>query len=787
MTTGLLRATLSSSEVAIAPGRPARVSVEVTNASEVIDGVMATLLPEAPRPSGSRGTDGSGEFGWAVAAGDAVVDPGVSVRAEPALLPLFPDGSGTLTLEVAVSPTYPAGRHHLWVRLTSSVRPDEDLRAPLTLDVEAVPAATITAAPAVRSARHKVRYSVITENRGNTRLDLDLAASDPERVANARFHPAVAQVLPGEDTSSRLEVRARRHLLGSDIAHRLMVVGTSADLEVHTQATFRQRPLIPRGLRTVLVLAVIIGLWAAVFIVGLNKALATDPLTKEVPPSFYAAVSASKAGASASAASDGQEGRRLALQTAADSGSTAAPAGAVPKTGVVVGVGGTVAGTVTAASTGDGIGRISVEAVSDSPSGPQLVSSAASASDGSYALVGLLPGQYKLLFTAQGYSDVWYPDATTEAAGKPVTVNAMAQTSGIDTVIKGAPATISGTVQTGQTPAPPVTVTVVGAQGSTKPIATVTANAQGNYTIPNLPAPGSYDLSFSSSGYQVGTDTEVVSGGEQEVANTVTLTAAAGSIAGTVTDGTSPLGGVTITASANGQTLTSATPTTGEVGQFSLGNLATPATYLLTFSDSGYGTQTVAEHLGAGQALTNVAITMVGGAGQVSGKVSDPTGAALGGVTVSVAGGAKPITTQTLTAGAVGTYELSGLTTPGSYTVTFSMTGYTSQTVPVTLASSGSAAGVDATLPVGTAGITGTVTSSAGSPLTGVKVSVTDGQGIQTTTSSSSPPGGYALSGLAPGTYSVTFSASGYGNVTALVPVTAGQTATQSVVLTPTS
>ena len=64
-------------------------------------------------------------------------------------------------------------------------------------------------------------------------------------------------------------------------------------------------------------------------------------------------------------------------------------------------------------------------------------------------------------------------------------------------------------------------------------------DASGHYVVPNLPAPGTYDLSFSSSGYKVGSDTEVVGGGEQHTANTINLTAANGSIAGTVTDGAS--------------------------------------------------------------------------------------------------------------------------------------------------------------------------------------------------------------------------------------------------------
>jgi hypothetical protein len=166
--------------------------------------------------------------------------------------------------------------------------------------------------------------------------------------------------------------------------------------------------------------------------------------------------------------------------------------------------------------------------------------------------------------------------------------------------------------------------------------------------------------------------------------------------------------------------------------------------------------------------------------------VTSPSGTPLGGVTVTVGGGASPVTTQTLTAGSVGTYQLSGLTTPGSYTLTFSLAGYASETVGVTLGSSGSASGVNVSLPVYSGTITGAVSGKSGA-LTGVSVSVTNGVTIRTTVSSSNPPGGYSVSGLAPGSWSVTFSATGYLSETALVVLQPGQTATVPVNLVPAS
>jgi hypothetical protein len=762
-----MRASLLSGPLLLEPGRRVALDIEVTNTTDVIDGVSATL---------QRAADERGRAGRSP--GEAEIS-GLDVRSRPGLLPLFPDGSGVITLELVASPTFPAGTHALNVVVRSSVQLDEHLVLPVEVNVTPVPRATLRADPPVRTGRHQAKYRLVCTNGGNVPLDISLAASDAERAVLSRFSPATLAVPSGETASAEMVSRARRHFFGGEIARVITVVGTAGTFDVDARASFRQAPVIPRGVRTVLTLGAIVALWAAVFVVAIDKALTKDKLAKDVPPSFYASDNAA-----ASQAARGPAGSLL-FQEAANQNTV--PAGAVPKSGVVIGVGGTINGTVTAASTGSGIGDITVEAVEDTSTGPQLVSSAATASDGSYSLVGLLPGPYKLLFTAQGYGDIWYPAAPTEGSATPVNVDAQSTTSTRPVVITGLRGSITGQVDTGQTPQVPVTVTVLPGQGSAIPIASVISGPNGIYSIPNLPTPGSYDLSFSSPGYQVASDTEQLAGGEARIATTITMTAGPGTLAGTVTDGKKPLGGVTITINANGQTITSATPTTGAVGRFTVPNLTTPDTYLVTFAKAGYGTVTLAEHLGPGQQLTNLAVAMAGGAGQVSGTVTAPSGQTLGGVTITVAGGGPPVTTQTLTAGRVGFYALSGLATPGRYILTFSLAGYQSETVGVTLGSSGSASAVNVTLPVYSGTIRGTIRAPPGA-LTGVSVSVTNGTApVRSTVSSSSPPGGFSVTGLAPGHWTVTFTLTGFVTQTALVNLAPGKTVQLTVTLRPSS
>lgn len=734
-----MRVVLAESGAVLSPGQPVLVAVEVTNDLEVIDGVSATIPDRT----------------------------GLTWTANPAVLPLFPDGVGRIAVELDVSATFPAGTHKIPIELRSAVGGQAPTVRTLSLTVPELPDGTIAVDPPVRGGRRRASYTVRFVNTGNARLEVALGGTDPSRGARTTFTRPVLRVSPGGSAASTMEVSGKRRWFGAELSHQVTVLGTAGELERDTKAVFRQRPMVPRGLRTVAALGAIVAVWAAIFVVVLGHVLSKDPLTKQVPASFYAPVSTKASKAKLASLGGGAVGLAAA--------GASAPAGAVPKSGVVIGVGGTISGTVEAASTGAGIGRINVEALEAGPRGLTTVASAATSSNGHYAIEGLLPGSYKLLFAAQGFRSVWYPAATSASAARAVTVDALDVTAHVDAVVAGSPGTITGTVGTGQTPSPPVTVTVQPEQGSTsQPLPTVRTNAAGSYTIRNLPTPGQYDLSFSAKGYQVASSTDQLSGGETLVANTVSLGASAGSISGVVSAGGSDLGGVSITAQANGQTYTSATPTTGPVGRFSFASLPSPATYLLTFSKAGYGTRVVGVDLGPGQDLTTLAVVMDGGAGQISGVVSSSTGAPLGGATVTVDGGSTAVSTQSLTAGTVGAYSLSGLATPGTYTLTFSVPGYESQTVAVPLASSGSASAVDVRLPPALGTIGGTVTSTTGVPLTGVDVTATDGTTVTTTKTTSQPAGGFLLSGLAPGSYSVTFSFVGYGEQTFLVSLPPG-------------
>jgi hypothetical protein len=226
------------------------------------------------------------------------------------------------------------------------------------------------------------------------------------------------------------------------------------------------------------------------------------------------------------------------------------------------------------------------------------------------------------------------------------------------------------------------------------------------------------------------------------------------------------------------------TPTTGQVGFYVLGNLPTPGTYVVTVSKAGHGSTTTIVDLAAGQSRSGLDMSLTSGTGSIVGRVVGPNGKGLGGAKVTVGGAttasAAVPTATTLTAGSPGTFSISGLRAPASYTLTASLAGYGSASVPVSLVSNGSGADITITLSTRLGSISGVVRGPNGQTYAGATVTATDGRQSRTSTTNSAG-GGYLFSGLNPGSYSVTVTAPGLRQQTALVTVTAAHTSRQNL------
>ena len=765
-----MRATLQRQQLDVVPGAAASLIVDVVNTDAVIDGISARVigLPEE------------------------------CVRTEPALLPLFPDSVGQLRISIAPPTDAPAGRHPLAVEITS-----HGARAPVQYhDVDLVvaprPELTLSARPKLVRARRSARFVLEVANPGNVKLAVGLDARDADRSLTYRFSRPSLVLEPGTSAAVMLTARAPRLITGGDIDRNVNVSASArqldqppdsmdSDAEIEPQTAeiqFRQRPLLTRGLLTALILAGIVALWAGAFLFGLAKVFGKDPLTKNAPASFFSLTKADASGALA-----------VGYQSTA-----AVLAGALPKNGQLPpGEGSQITGTVLGASDHQPVGRILVQAIRIHDGKQILVSSAGTQADGTYTLAGLFPISYYLRFTATGFHSVWYSGtaagATSIRAAQAVPTTVQGTTTVKSLVIRGRPASISGSIDPGDTLRPVITQVsarlLVGATDQ-EPAATAKTDASGKYTLKNLPAPASYELTFTAQGYETSAIVDNVSGGEQRLEPTITLSAGEGQISGVVDDGAGqPIGGATVSTLVNGSRLTVLTPTVGQVGAYSLDHLPTPGTYVVTFSAPGHGTKTKIVDVGVGQEAikTHFDATLIDGTGSVTGRVLDTQGHGLGNVTLTVGGAASTAiapSTTTLTGDPRGAFVINGLAAPRSYTLTAELPGYRAATVPFTLAGNSKGAEVTIHLSRGAGSIGGEVTGRCPQPrCAGAAVTATNGLQVWTTAvggpGGALPHGGYLITGLPPGTYSVTVTEKRLRQQTAIVTVADGESAHQDL------
>ncbi len=731
-----MRVELQTPSIEARPRESAQASLRVQNTSGVIDEITVRAVG---------------------------LDPS-SVRCEPAALPLFPGADGVIDLTITLPVSYPAGDHVVTLELASTADPALVEQVDLQMQVAPHDDVSMSVRPRTITGGTRAEVAVVCRNDGNVPRELTLVASDAEHAVRHEFDPPFLHLRPGEEAISLLRLEGRRPFSGQNANRRVTVTAVLPDRQLTAALTFSQRPRIRRALVTVAILGAILALWALLFTLAIDNAMGSQVRTKEFPASAI---------------------ETIGVALIADGPVPGAAAARLDSTVA----GGTVTGVVTAQSDGQPVGRITIEALRRTDSGTQLVRSAATDTDGSYELAGLVGGTYLLKFSAPGFEEVWYPSATSEAAAQPIRVEIGAAIPSVDVQIVGVPGAVVGFVDTGDGVAPtPVTVTVRSVvEGVVGDVVTeTTTDGAGTYSVSGLATPGTYDLSFSAPGFEPASLQQRLGGGEVTVANAVRMTAGPGSIGGRVTAGGVPLGGVQITAMSGDQTRATATPTSGAIGMYELADLPTPGTYVLSFTREGYGPQTIAIELGPGESRLGIDIDMVGGSGTITGRVTGAGGAGVGDVTVTVSGGPTGATTTTLTAGDVGAYRLTGLPTPATYTLTFTATGYRSETLSVTLGSNGSASGVDVALARSVGSITGTVRdASTSTPLSGVDITVTDGADVRTGRSASAPPGEFAVGDLPAGAWSATFSAPGYRSQTVLVNLAPGATETIAVDLVP--
>ena len=647
--------------------------------------------------------------------------PTESYVSRPLVISLFPGETADIQLEITLPRETPAGLYQLPVEMSDENGPI----GTLTADIQVAPfdELSVSVSPRVTAAGSKSSFVVTTTNRGNRPTGVSLTAADADRALKFTIEPRRAQLEGGQAVAFSVNAKGKRPLVGNSVPRAIQIdIATRSNTTSET-VTFTQKPRLSRGLLTALLLLSIILIWALVFSAGFKSALAGQKPKKAVNSAWIA--------------------------------------GAKPDPSVSIG---SISAKIVAASDGRALARMIVSAELVDKSRPATASS--SDEDGAVTISGLTTGVYQLTVSGDGYTDQILSDTVRVVpSSEPLALDK-------DIEIVGLPATIKGLTSGGDpNPVSTIEARLMINEVPTGEVITATSDSTGLFAIENLPSPGRYRLTFTSTGFEPIQLFQEVAAGETVTMPTVKLQAGPGSMTGMIVDQNGiPLGGVAITATAGADVISTVTPTSGtDVGKFILAELRTPATYLVQVVLEGYGTQTLTIQVGPGEAhVLTTSIVLSKGTGVVRGAVTDSTGTALGGVSITASNGA--IVGQTVSVDSGGFYSLSGLVAPANYILTFSKEGYTTEIVGVSRSSSLGAATTNVILQKAASAISGVITASSGTSVSGATIVATSGL-TSLSTLSTDPSGAFRIDGLASGWWTVTVSSPGYSNSVVLIQV----------------
>ncbi|WP_162242339.1 carboxypeptidase regulatory-like domain-containing protein [Arthrobacter sp. Leaf337] len=464
--------------------------------------------------------------------------------------------------------------------------------------------------------------------------------------------------------------------------------------------------------------------------------------------------------------------------------------------------GATISGKVTA-SAGVNLGSVSINVVPTDPQSGFFSSYTRLAPDGSYKVVGLPAGSYKIEFVGSnaGALPQWYNNADSLEAANALTLTTGQDLTGIDAaLVKGASISGKVTVPAGIDPSR----TYVSAYSSDSQMTQAgfaSVGMDGSYKVAGLKA-GSYKLQFSSG--STGAISQWYNNAEtfasanavdvaaaQDVASINVSLVKGASISGTVS---APAGitltGVNVTAYSGDSMATYAGNTqVGADGKYKLGGLRA-GSYKLQFSGGNSGALSqwynnaisaetaIAVPVTAGQDVGNINATLAKGA-SIRGKLTVPAGTdATQLYVMAFTAASETGYAASATVAADGTYRLPGLEA-GSYKIQFSgnssgaltqwynnaETFATATAVAVTPGQD--LADINGTLTKG-ATISGKVTTPAGISVTHTNVSLTTADAAATYVGNAWPAadGTYRFVGLPAGSYKVQFNGNGSGALT---------------------
>ena len=386
-----------------------------------------------------------------------------------------------------------------------------------------------------------------------------------------------------------------------------------------------------------------------------------------------------------------------------------------------------------------------------------LVTNALTDANGNFNLNGLSSGSYSIQVSSPNYQ--------TSLVGETLSVN---QTIHVQIFLEPNPGSIQGTVTDSLSqPVTGASVTVNILQGNIL-VAQALTDMNGFYSIPNL-AEGSYAITASAPNFQTATQGVIIRSGQVTVAN-FTLSANPGSLSGVISDANTSLGIVGAQVTVLNGPIIVGSAITDSTGTYLISGLA-PGNYTVSASmnlyQSGVTSATVTSNT-----TTTANIALQSNPGTISGIITDNQGHVLAGVIVTVSG--NGVSNSSAVSSSSGAYQIPGLS-PGNYIVSVTGSGYQTFAIGVTV-QAGEISTQNVTLAPNPGQIQGQVFDGTTLlPLPNAVIQLLQNNVVITNVLTNAQ-GTFLMQNLAPGTYMISFSATGYQTVLLSALVVSGQT-----------
>lgn len=635
------------------------------------------------------------------------------------------------TFSITVPADHPVGERVIAVgiRADDAVRGVAFERLPLHV-VERAPV-RVTTDPSIADGRRRVEISLVVSSDSASDLVVVPVGEDPEGSIDFTFDRPRIEVPSGADRSVGVRLRGGRPISGRS-QRRVVRVGVDAGERVMVDLPVVQRPVLPTSVLAVVAVVLAVGL---IIVFGAT--------------SWFARTSTS---------------------------STASTNGTLEVIDLVR-IGAEVTGRVVT-PTGDPISGVEVD-LFDVDDPISSVMSSATDSNGEYRFVGVASGSFTVRAVAAGFATSWSGDADQFSDADEVAVQT-ADVTVPDLTMNGLAGRVLGRLSGVDRADVVVTATPVDLDGPTV-MSQVRVGTGGVFDLIDLATPGRVELAVRRGDVELTSVLIDLGPGEERGDVTIVVPTGEGSVRGVISTAAGPLGDVSVTVTDGTVDVSTSTLTQGDVGTFSIDDLAVPGRYTVNVARDGFGSESAVVDLTDNDPSATVAIELTPALASIVGRVTDIAGNGIGGVTVRATTDGFDMSTVSVDGAAgsstdAGRFVLAGLASPSSLTLTFSADGFVTRTEQVTLSSTTSGPReVTAVLVSASASVTGIVRGPDGVPLAGATIVLSDGVRSSTTRSAHEPSGTYRFVGVAPGSHTLTVRVPGAAPVVMLIDAAAGE------------